>query len=366
VALHVRKLLEGMLKVGASDLHLKVGQKPTIRLHGVLRAIEHPVIEPQDTEQANREMIPERLKEGFARVGTVDYSYGLSPTERFRINAYHQRGFVSLAIRTVNTTIPTFEDLHLPPILQRMTEFRRGMVLVTGITGSGKSTTLSAMISLINRTRREHIITIEDPIEYLYQDDKCIIDQIEVGSDVTDFKIALRHALRQDPDVILLGELRDRETIETAMHCVETGHLVLSTLHTPDAKQTILRILHFFPVEDQKLVNEQLAMNLRGVVCQRLLRTADGQGRIPCCEILIVTPIVQKLIREERYDDIELVLQNREDGMQSFDGNLVDMVRSGTVTEEEALGTAHDDAAFRRALTGRAAGGDRRTLIRSS
>lgn len=363
MAVNLRKLLEGMIKLGASDLHLKVGQKPIIRLHGILRPVEHPPLSASDTEEANREMIPERLLNNFNLNGSADYSYGLNTLQRFRVNAYHQRGAVSIAIRRVNSSTPTFEDLNLPLQLQKMTEYKRGLILVTGITGSGKSSTLSAMISLINRTRREHIITIEDPIEYIYDDDKCIIEQVEVGFDVLDFKQALRNALRQDPDIILVGELRDRETVETAMHCVETGHLVFSTLHTADAKQTILRILHFFPTEEHTLINEQLAMNLRGVCCQRLLRRADGQGRIPCCEILFGTPIVQKLIRETRYDDIEQVLVNAEDEMQSFDMHLVQLVKDEMVSIEEAASVTHDEAALMRALKGRSAGGDRRSLI---
>ncbi len=364
MAVNIRKLLEGMIKIGASDLHLKVGNKPTIRLHGALRTIEHPDLTPEDTEEANNFMMPERCRPQFQQAGNVDYSYGISPLERFRVSCYHQRGLTSLAIRTVSATLPTFESLNLPPVLENLSAQRSGLILVTGISGSGKSTTLSTIINLINRTRREHVITIEDPIEFLYRDDKSLVEQIEVGTDVTDFKTALRSAIRQDPDIILIGELRDRETVETAMHCVETGHLVLSTLHTPDARQTILRILHFFPAEEHPLINEQLAINLRGVCCQRLIRTSDGRGRVPVCEIMINTPIVQKLIREKRYDDIDKVLLNEEEGMQGFDAHLVQWVKSEKVSQEEALTYVKDEAAFRRALAGRFAGGDRRAIVR--
>ncbi len=364
MAVNMRKLLEGMVKIGASDLHLKVGNKPMIRLHGVLRPIEHPVLAQEDTEEANNLMMPDRCREHFDKIGNADYSYGLSPLERFRVSAYHQRGVISIAIRVINATVPTFESLSLPPVMEKIIEARKGLVLVTGVTGSGKSTTLAAMISLINKTRREHIITIEDPIEYLYEDDKSVIQQVEVGPDILDFKSALRGALRQDPDIILLGELRDRETVETALHCVETGHLVLSTLHTPDAKQTILRILHFFPQEEHALINEQLALNLRGVCCQRLIRALDGKSRLPVCEIMINTPIVTKLIREMRYEDLEKVLLNEEDGMQAFDMHLVQWVKAERISIEEALALVNDEAAFRRALAGRSAGGDRRALIR--
>jgi twitching motility protein PilT len=257
----------------------------------------------------------------------------------------------------------TLEDLSLPPQLARMADIRRGLMLVTGITGSGKSSTLAAIIHLINDSRRDHIITIEDPIEFIYQDEKCIIDQIEVNYDVIDFKCALRHAMRQDPDIILLGELRDRETVETAMHCVETGHLVFSTLHTPDARQTITRLSHFFTHEEQELVYDQIAKNLQAVICQRLVRTFDGKGRVPCCEIMFNNPIIKKLIYEQRIDDIQGVLRSGTEGMQTFDMHLVTLVNTGQVTLDEAYTVVDDAAAFRRLLKGRSAGGDKGGLI---
>lgn len=351
------------MRVGASDLHLKVGNKPTIRLHGVLRQIEHPALTREDTDEANAIMMPERCRPHLDKVGSADYSYGLAGVGRFRVSVYHQRGSLSIAMRTINVAASTFDELSLPVVLDEAISARVGLILVTGVTGSGKSTTLSAMIQRINTTRREHIITIEDPIEYLYNDDKSIIDQVEVGSDIIDFPNALRSALRQDPDVILIGEMRDKETVETALHCVETGHLVLSTLHTPDAKQTVIRLLHFFPAEEHGLVNEQLALNLRGAICQRLIRTVDGKGRLPVCEVLINTPIVTKLIRERRYDDLNQVLQNQEDGMQSFDSHLVRLVKEEKVALEEALKYTIDEAGFRRALSGRSSGGDRRSIV---
>ena len=365
MAINVRKLLEGVLRVNASDLHLKVGVPPMIRIHGSLHPIDHPPLTPDDTEEANRFMMPERCKPMLDKDGTTDYSFGLSDTERFRVNCYHQRGNKSLAIRALSAKKLTLADLNLPQQLERFAVLNRGLVLVTGITGSGKSTTLSVLINSINSTRREHIITIEDPIEFVYQDDKCIVEQVEVHHDVTSFNIALKHALRQDPDVILVGELRDRETIETAMHCVETGHLVFSTLHTPDARQTITRITHFFDQNEHDLIFDQIAKNLKGALCQRLLKTADGKSRIPCCEILFVNAVVQKLITEHRIEDIQQILRSGTDGMQTFDMHLVKMVKSELISMEEAARAVEDEAAFMRLLKGRSAAGDRGALLGS-
>jgi twitching motility protein PilT len=363
MAINMRPLLEGLIKFAASDMHLKVGGPPMIRLHGQLRPVDHPPLTAEDTEAANKEMMPERCREQLANDGTVDYSFGLSVTDRFRINCYHQRGTKSLAIRRIDSRRVTLEELNLPPQLERLARIHRGLVLVTGVTGSGKSSTLSALINIINESRRDHIITIEDPIEFVYKDDKCIIDQIEVSQDVASFQVALRHALRQDPDIILLGELRDRETIETALHCVDTGHVVFSTLHTPDAKQTINRIGHFYNTEEQELVHDQLSKNLKGVVCQRLVRTFDGRSRTPVCEIMFEHPVITKLILENRVDEIQQVLRSGVDGMQTFDMHLVQYVKEERVTLEEAISVVEDDAAFRRLLKGRSSGGDRGGLI---
>ncbi|MCL5269426.1 MAG: PilT/PilU family type 4a pilus ATPase [bacterium] len=363
MAINLQKLLEGVIRVNASDLHLKVGGPPMIRINGNLHPVEHPPLIAEDTETANETMMPKRCQNQLERDGTVDYSYGLSVTDRFRVNCYHQRGTKSLAVRKIVSKKMTMEDLNLPPQIGRFANYYRGLVLVTGITGCGKSSTLSALIHLINGSRREHIITIEDPIEFVYRDEKCIIDQIEVNQDVIDFKCALRHALRQDPDIILLGELRDRETIETSLHCVETGHLVFSTLHTPDARQTITRISHFFGHEEQPLIFEQMARCIQGVVCQRLIRTADGKGRIPCCEIMFNNSIITKLISERRVEDIQNVMRGGTDGMQTFDMHLVQLVKSETITMEEADSVVEDQAAFRRLLKGHTAAGDRGALL---
>lgn len=363
MAINLRKLLEGVVRVNASDMHLKVGLPPMIRLNGGLHPVEHPALLPEDTEEANEFMMPDRCRAQLERDGTSDYSYGLNPMTRFRVNCYHQRGVKSLAIRRIVSEKKGFADLGLPEALVKLSTFQRGLVLVTGITGSGKSSTLAAVLHQINANRREHIITIEDPIEIVYQDEKCIIDQVEVNQDVVDFKCALRHALRQDPDIILIGEMRDRETVQTAMHCVETGHLVFSTLHTTDARQTVVRICQFFPKEEHYALYEQIARNLQAVVCQRLLKAAGNKGRVPCCEVMFNTPVVFKLISEARIDDLLIALRSREEGMMSFDQHLVDLVKSERIEMEEALRAVEDPAAFRRALKGIVAGTDGAGLI---
>jgi twitching motility protein PilT len=363
MTINIRKLLEGAIRVDASDLHLKVGGPPMIRLNGQLHPVDHPPLTAEDTEEANKFMMPPRCQEQLDRDGTADYSFGFSPLERFRLNVYHQRGTKSLAIRKLVSKKATLEGLKLPEQLTRLSDLRRGLALVTGVTGSGKTSTLSALINIINSTRREHIITIEDPIEIIYTDEKSVIDQIEVNQDVISFQCALKHALRQDPDIILIGELRDRETIETAMHCVDTGHLVFSTLHTPDARQTMTRISHNFTHEEQPLIFDQMSKNLQGVICQRLVRTADGKGRVPCVEIMFNTPVVRKLISEQRIDEIVQVQRSGSDGMQTFDMHLVTLVKAGLVSMEEAYTVVEDQAAFRRLLKGISAGGDRGGLL---
>ena len=363
MAINLKKLLEGVVRVSASDLHLKVGEPPMIRLHGQLHPIDHPELTAEDTEAANEIMIPKKCRELLERDGTVDYSYGLTMTQRFRVNCYHQRGVKSLAIRRLMSEEMTLEDLNMPPQLAKFADLRRGLVLVTGITGSGKSSTLSAILNMINKDRREHIITIEDPIECVYKDHRSMIDQIEVGHDVSSFQCALRHALRQDPDIILLGEIRDRETMQTSMYCVETGHLVFSTLHTRDAKQTITRMVHLFPKEEEEAVFLQIADDLEGVVCQRLLPTVDGKNRVPCCEVLFNNSVVKKLIREQRVLDIQQVMMTGQDGMHTFDMHMVNLVKSDQVKLEDALQIVEDEAAFKRLLHGRSAGGDRGGLL---
>jgi len=363
MSLNVKVMLEGMVKTEASDLHIKVGSPPMLRIHGSLRPIDHPPLAPLDTEQVVKQLLPERLIRSFEELGTADFSYSLPGLARFRMNAFHQRGSMSLAVRRVNFQPPTVQEINLPPVLNTIADANRGLVLVTGVTGSGKSTTLAAMIRHINQTRREHIITVEDPIEYLYKDEKSIINQMEIGVDTADFQTALKHVLRQDPDIILIGEIRDRESIKTALTAVETGHMVFSTLHTPDAKQTLNRILHFFSKEDERLILQQLSLSLQAVICQRLIARVDGKGRVPCVEILINTPIVSKLISEGRIEEMGQIMRNREADMQIFDQSLADMVRQKWITMEEALSYTDDEAALKRMVKGKAATGDKSAIL---
>jgi twitching motility protein PilT len=311
------------------------------------------------------EIIPERLRKDFKENGAVDFAYTL-PDEagRCRTAAFHQRDHISMTFRRISMTIPTIEELNLPEVVKTFVDITRGLFLVTGITGSGKSTTLAGLVNGVNNTRRGHIITIEDPIEYLFPNDgMCLINQMEIGVDTPSFGHAMRHILRCDPDIILVGEMRDRETVETAIQAVDTGHMVFSTLHTSDAKQTVNRILHFFENSEEKMILELLAANLYALVAQRLVPRCDTKGVIPACEVLINTPIVGKLIFEGRINDIQQVLKNGDKGMQSFDMALANHVKSGKVALEVALSEAADASTLQRLIKGVSSAGDRAGLI---
>jgi twitching motility protein PilT len=362
--MNINLLLEAMPKIGASDLHLKVGGPPMYRINGELRPVEHPPVSEEDMDKVVDEVTNPKKKVELSEMGTCDFAYSIPDVARFRFNVFHQRGQISIAVRAVKLYIPTFEQLHLPvDTMRAIADNRRGLILVTGVTGSGKSTTLAATISYINSTRREHIITVEDPIEYTYRDDRSIINQIEVGTDTLSFEVALKHILREDPDCIMIGELRDVLTVKTALTATETGHLVFGTLHTSDATQTINRILHFFESEDEKLILEQLSLNLRAVISQRLLVTAGGSGRIPALEIMVGTPIVGKLIREGRITELKQAIKNGEEGMMTFDQHLVQMAKSNQISFEEGLKYCEDEGAYRRNFKGIYSEGDRGGLI---
>jgi twitching motility protein PilT len=334
-----------------SDLHLKVPSPPIIRIHGQMMPIEgSQPLTAEDTEQVLRDILSDDTKLAeFASENEVDFSYQIEGLARFRVNAFRQRGYVSLVLRAIPVNIKSVDDLLLPPVITRLAEEERGVILLTGTTGSGKSTTLAAMIDHMNRTMRKHIVTLEDPIEFLHPDRSSIINQREVGQDTASFKRALRRVLRQDPDVILIGEMRDEETVQTALSAAETGHLVLSTLHTVDAVEAINRIIDFFPPHQEQQARAMIAGTLKGIISQRLVRTADGQGRVATCEILTNTGRVHDAILdpEQTGHMHEIIKEGEYYGMQSFDQHLLKHLQAGRVSFEEAMKVASSPHDFK-------------------
>jgi twitching motility protein PilT len=327
--------LRAAFQLKASDVHLSVGMPPVFRINGGLKRYGSEALRPEDTEQISQIVIDEKYYEDFEEAGEIDISYGIQGLSRFRVNAYRQRSCVSLAFRIIPTSIPSMEDLMLPESVRKMAGKHQGLVLVTGPTGSGKSTTLASMIDFMNRTMSRHIITLEDPIEYLHKHRTCVIDQREIGFDTNNFANGLRAALRQDPDVILLGEMRDLETIATAITAAETGHLVLGTLHTTNASSTIDRIVDVFPPEQQGQIRIQLASVLVGVMSQRLLPTNDGKGRRAITEVLVNTPAVANLIRNEKIHQIHSVMQTSKNaGMHTFEMSAKEALERNEVSRE--------------------------------
>jgi twitching motility protein PilT len=323
---------------GASDIHIAAGAPPTLRINGRLTPVENAtILMPQETREIVYSVLSESQRQQLESAHQVDFSWSIPRTARMRVNAYMQRGAVSAAFRMTPTSVQSLESLGMPPIVHRLASMPRGIVLVTGPTGSGKSTTLAGIIDEINRTRDDHILTIEDPIEVLHHHKRCLVNQRELGSDATSFADALRAALRQDPDVILVGEMRDLETISTALTAAETGHLVLATLHTQDAAQTVDRIIDVFPPHQQQHVRVMLSAALQGVIAQQLLPTADGKGRVAAVEVLVPTPAVRNLIREGKTHQLYSAIQTGgEHGMQTMDAALVELVRRGVISLEVA------------------------------
>lgn len=341
--INIDQVLLEVIERGASDLHITVGSPPVIRLHGNLMPLDYPKLMPQDTKEMLYSILTQEQRETLERNWEYDFSYSLPGKGRFRVNIFFQRNSLSGAFRLIPVKIPTLQELHLPLVLEEFTRKPRGLVLVTGPTGSGKSTTLACLINIINESRNCHIITIEDPIEFLHPHKKSIVNQREVGSDTKSFPQALKYVLRQDPDVILIGEMRDLETISTALTAAETGHLVFATLHTQDAPQTIDRVVDVFPPYQQQQIRIQLAGVLQGVISQQLLTTKDGQGRIVAVEVLIPTPGVRNLIREAKTHQIYTAIQTGgKYGMQTMDQALADLVRRGKISYEMALQRAID------------------------
>jgi twitching motility protein PilT len=336
------RLLHDLADVDGSDLHLKSGAPPRWRVEGVLSTLEGPRLTPKDTFELAAAIMPANIREIFEAKHEADFAYAVQGLGRFRVNVFRQRGSVAMAMRLVHTNPSTVADLGLPDVVQRLADERRGLVLLTGPTGSGKTTTLAAMVNHINHTRACHIITIEDPIEYLHVDDLAAIEQREVGFDTESFTSAMRVVLRQDPDVILVGEMRDPETVYTALTAAETGHLVLSTLHTRTATETINRIVDFFRADEQEQIRVSLSSGLVGTICQRLIPRADGCGRIPAAEIMVVNGRIQEAILDPlKTSQIDQIIAEGEYyGMQSFDQSVAGLMRSGVIELREALNAA--------------------------
>jgi twitching motility protein PilT len=341
------------VKTGASDLHFLVGDRPSYRIDGSLRPVKYEHLTPAGTHRICENLMGESSDGDLGELQEHDCSYSVEGVARFRVNIYRQRGSLCCVLRVIPTKIPALDELGLPERVRGLAEEERGLVLVTGATGSGKSSTLAAMINHINRDRAAHILTIEDPIEFLHTNAKSSISQREVGPDTRSFTTALRSSLRQDPDVILVGEMRDAETIDIALKAAETGHMVFSTVHTTDAAKTVGRLVSMFPAEEQQTARLRIADNLKGVISQRLLPRADGKGRVLAAEIMVNTKTVQENIKDpERTSQLKDVLEQGRDqyGMQSFDQRLTDLYRAGTITLEVAIAAASNPSDFERAL----------------
>ncbi len=337
-SLTIDTLLKITVERGASDLHITVGLPPMLRIDGRLVPTEFPKLAPEDTKRLIYSILNDRQRERFERELELDMSYSIKGYGRFRLNIYRQRGAVAAAFRVIPSIIKSREELGLPEIIDELAKKKSGLILVTGPTGVGKSTTLACMIDIINSTRSEHIITIEDPIEYLHTHKKSIVNQREVGQDTKSFSRALRSALREDPDVLMVGEMRDLDTMASVLTAAETGHLVLSTLHTTDAAQTIDRIIDVFPPHQQQQIRVQLAGVLEAVISQQLIPHASGKGRVVACEVLIATPAVRSIIRDGKVHQLKAIMQtSAQYGMQTMDQALFNLYKNGDITAEEAI-----------------------------
>jgi twitching motility protein PilT len=332
------ELLQQMVSMSGSDLHITTNTPPTVRVHGKLTRLDQPLLGPADTKQLAYSVLTDAQKKRFEETLELDFSFGLKGLARFRCNMFNQRGSVGAVYRVIPEEIKSFQDLALPPVLATLADRPRGLVLVTGPTGSGKSTTLAAMLDKVNRERYEHILTIEDPIEFVHKHKNCLVNQREVHSDTTSFTMALRAALREDPDVVLIGEMRDLETVESALKIAETGHLTFGTLHTNSAMQTINRIIDIFPSSQQGQIRTQLSLVLEGIVCQTLLPKIGG-GRVVALEIMVPTPAIRNLIREDKIHQIYSSMQTGQEkvGMQTMNQSLATLYQRKQVTLEHAL-----------------------------
>ncbi len=357
MSVDVNDYLAQLVERNGSDLHLKAGGPAFVRVDGDLKPLSQlPQLSPADTERFAFAMMDDRVAQTFVDTNEADFAHSVSGTGRFRVNVFRQRGSVGIVMRRVLPGAPDFESLGLPPAVRKLSEEHRGLILVTGPTGSGKTTTTAAMIGNINRNRRCHIVTVEDPIEIMHRDEMAIVDQREVGVDTSDFPTALKHVARQDPDVIFIGEMRDIETVMAALQAAETGHLVISTLHTTDARETVNRIVDFFPPHQQSQARLSLANSLKGVVSQRLLPRATGEGRVAAVEVLVMTARIYEFIVDPDQTEqvIDAIAEGHYYGMQTFDQHLLELYKGGEITLRDALSAATNPHDFR--VSVRAAG----------
>ncbi len=348
----VEELLQQLVERGGSDLHITAGSPPKIRINGKLVSTEHNILDPETSKKLVYGVMDNDQIARFEKLLEMDMSFGIAGLGRFRTNVFQQRGAVGCVIRTIPFKIKTPKELGLPmDVVEYICALPKGLCLITGATGSGKSTTLAAMVDFVNRSRNEHIITIEDPIEFVHRNKGCLINQREVGNDTLGFKSALKSVLRQDPDIVLIGEMRDRETIEAALTLSETGHLTFGSLHTSDSVQTMNRIIDVFPAHQQAQIRTQLSMTLAAVFSQQLLKRADGKGRILCAEILVATAAIRSLIRDDKVHQIYSLLQTGGSrGMRTLNQSLVQLLDAGLVTGDEALSRSPDPEEIRRAI----------------
>jgi len=345
--MEIKELLIIAKEKEASDLHLNIGIPPVLRINGKLTKLDFPDLTPEITHGMIYSILSEKQKANFEKEGELDFSYELKDISRFRVNIFRHRRGEAAAFRLIPEKIKPLSELKLPSVISDFAEKDRGLVLVTGPTGSGKSTTLAALIDIVNKKRHDHILTIEDPIEFIHSHKNCLISQREIGSHTKSFADALRNALREDPDVILVGEMRDLETISMALTAAETGHLVFSTLHTISAAETIERIIDAFPPHQQNQVRMQLAGSLLGVIAQTLIPDLNGKGRVPALEIMVVNPAIKNLIREGKTHQISSTIQiSKKDGMQSLDQSLKDLLMEGIINQEDAIKKAVDKKSF--------------------
>lgn len=350
----LNKYFKVAIKTLANDIHMKVGQPPRLRLHGELKNTTGEILTAERMEELVYEIMNPVQKEFFLKNGTLDFAHEVGREHRFRLNVFRQRGMISLVGRRVSAHVPTFEKLHLPPILEKIAESRQGLILVVGATGCGKTTTIAAMLDYITRTRSCHIVTVEDPIEYLYNDNKAIVSQREIGIDVPSFEEALTYLMREDPDVVFVGEMRDARTVTAGMRAAETGHMVMGTMHSSNASQAVHRLLDLFPANERELVRQALATCIRGIVSQVLLPSIREEvDRIPALEILLATPPVRKLISEGRESDLPSVIRaSQREGMQDLTENLCRLVQEGWIDPKDAYGFAPNAEELKMALKG--------------